>query len=193
MGRHARTEMALTCSVKHVQAMSVLGNVSSSLPHIQVRLRMSKLHNEQGGKSTCRRFYAMNNCIHWIMFQGLLSSIDIWRIHHRRRSRRAVPNRQVCLFFHVSGGTQWVGVKINVTLNDAPLPVKLLSGENVSTLCFSHWLVALIDCTILSIVKRLSLGRGYKHLKVISLARQRRLFIGLLLVRPLILLLHVPP
>ena len=46
VGRHATTNMALTCSVKHVQAMSVLGNISSSLLHIQVRLRMSKLHNE---------------------------------------------------------------------------------------------------------------------------------------------------
>ena len=44
-------------------------------------------------------------------------------------------------------------------------------------------MVALIDCIIIVIFKGLSLGRGYKHLKGIMQACQKRLFIGLLLVR----------
>ena len=40
------------------------------------------------------RFYAIYNCIHWIMFQELMSSKNIWRIQHwRRRRRTEVPNR----------------------------------------------------------------------------------------------------
>ena len=50
-------------------------------------------------------------------------------------------------------------------------------------LFISHWTLALIDCIIISIVKRLSLGRGYKHLKGIMQACQNRFFINLFLVR----------
>ena len=57
------------------------------------------------------------------------------------------------------------------------------TGRYAPLFFISHWTLALIDCIIISIVKRLSLGRGYKHLKGIMQACQYRFFINLFLVR----------
>ena len=86
----------------------------------------------------CRRFYAMNNCKHWIIFQELLSDIDIWRIQQRRRRRRTVPNRQVCLSCHFSG---WVKLCDILSWGEEQGDLKWCSSgcetlcwENVSTI-----------------------------------------------------------
>ena len=86
----------------------------------------------------CRRFYAMNNWKHWIIFQELLSDIDIWRIQQRRRRRRTVPNRQVCLSCHFSG---WVKLCDILSWGEEQGDLKWCSSgcetlcwENVSTI-----------------------------------------------------------